>query len=117
METFHLLHLASAWKSLSDKKSASNAQSSPTIPPSHLPASLSIDSSPSTQPPPASTHVAPRIRAAAVQMIFANRVNQDFITPENVKAIEAWSGRAVLDALAAFPIPTEVSTRLLGITS
>ena len=51
----------------------------------------------------------PRIRAAAAQMVFASRTSQDFITPEMVAEIEAWSGRAVLEALASFEIPAEVS--------
>lgn len=111
METFHLLHLASSWRPQSTNSApGDNAQPSSTIPPSHLPATPAIETSPSTQPPPTlNVSVTPRIRAAAVQMIFANRVTQDFITPEAVKATEAWSGRAVLEALAAFSIPNEVS--------
>lgn len=107
METFHLLHLASSWR---PQLTNSAPGDTTAIPPSHLPATPAIKTSPSTQPPPSlNVSATPRIRAAAVQMIFANRVTQDFITPEAVKATEAWSGRAVLEALAAFSIPSEVS--------
>ncbi|TFY69657.1 hypothetical protein EVJ58_g311 [Rhodofomes roseus] len=37
-------------------------------------------------------------------MVFASRTSQDFITPETVAEIEAWSGRAVLEALVGFEI-------------
>ena len=50
-----------------------------------------------------------RIRAAAAQMVFAARKSKDFITPQKVAEIEAWTGRAVLEALVAFEIPDEVS--------
>ncbi|EIN14751.1 purine and uridine phosphorylase [Punctularia strigosozonata HHB-11173 SS5] len=44
------------------------------------------------------------IRAAAAQMVFAQRLSQDFITPEKVAELEAWAGKGVLDALVAFEI-------------
>ncbi|CAO1635955.1 unnamed protein product [Jaminaea pallidilutea] len=40
-----------------------------------------------------------RLRTGAVQMIFANRHNSAFITPDQVEILEMWSGRAVCDAL------------------
>ena len=49
-----------------------------------------------------------KIRAASVQMIFAARLSKDFITPETVKATEAWTGRAVLTALSQILIPEGV---------
>ena len=42
-------------------------------------------------------------------MVFASRTSQDFITPEMVAEIEAWSGRAVLEALIGFGIKPDVS--------
>jgi len=40
-------------------------------------------------------------------MIFASRLSQDFITPEQVDRLERWTGKAVLDALAEFEIAPE----------
>lgn len=46
-------------------------------------------------------------------MVFAGRVEQDFIDPELVAELEPKVGRACLDAIVAFPIAEEVrlSTR------
>lgn len=33
------------------------------------------------------------IRAAAVHMVFAARLSQDFITPDEVKEVEKWTGQ------------------------
>lgn len=57
------------------------------------------------------------IRAAAVQMIFADRVNQDFIDPQKVEELEAWTGKAVLATLIMIHIPDEVRERLCCGTS
>jgi hypothetical protein len=48
------------------------------------------------------------IRASAVQMVFASRLTQGFITPEEVQALERWVGRTCLDALTQFEISEEV---------
>ncbi|KAJ6629394.1 nucleoside phosphorylase domain-containing protein [Mycena sp. CBHHK59/15] len=45
-----------------------------------------------------------RIRAAAAQMVFAARASRAFITPGEVAVLEGWTGRGVLDALAATPL-------------
>ncbi|KAI5115984.1 hypothetical protein M0805_004641 [Coniferiporia weirii] len=123
METFHLLHLASVWRPHKPR----DETGAPTLPPTRLPVTPAISSSSISKPngdsgrgadtsAPAfafqkveEAALAPssRIRAAAVQMIFADRRSQDFIEPARVKALEAWSGRAVLDALSAFYIPEE----------
>ena len=118
METFHLLHLASVWKPQRDSR-PSEAPSTP-IPPTTSPVKPAVTIAPSI----ASTATdatdqnerkqgsqvasSSRIRAAAVQMIFANRVNQDFIDPQRVEELEAWAGKAVLDALIQMNIPEEV---------
>ncbi|RPD56315.1 purine and uridine phosphorylase [Lentinus tigrinus ALCF2SS1-7] len=113
METFHILHLASCWDIDAHDGSATpppvqHAATSPSISPTHAPSMQTFipdvaESSAShtrLRPPP-------RIRAAAAQMVFAARTSQDFITPEHVASIEAWTGRAVLDALVGLPIERE----------
>ncbi|KAF8603207.1 purine and uridine phosphorylase [Ceratobasidium sp. AG-I] len=48
------------------------------------------------------------IRASGVQMVFASRVTQQFITPGHVLELEQWVGRACLDALTQFEIAEEL---------
>ncbi|KAH8111151.1 purine and uridine phosphorylase [Phellopilus nigrolimitatus] len=116
METFHLLHLAHVWRPHLPQAGAGP----PTLPPTRLPVSPAISPAHSAQrasadqtsaapnsPSTKTAAPAPRIRAAAVQMIFANRRSQEFIDPARVGALEAWSGRATLDALSAFHVPKE----------
>ncbi|KAL5501919.1 hypothetical protein ACEPAH_9180 [Sanghuangporus vaninii] len=125
METFYLLHLASVWR----PRHAHIDSVAPPPPPTSLPVSPSITPPPTsddlnaTSNPPAATSpnsasaktgasdspmtTTPRIRAASVQMIFAQRRSQDFITPLRVAALEEWSGRVVLEALTSFHIPVE----------
>lgn len=115
METFHILHLAANWPGPARTKGtvAPPVTALPVAP------SMTVTPSPSAQaqPPSVSTASAageplrpePRIRAAAAQMVFASRTSQDFITPEKVAEIEAWSGRAVLEALVGFRIDPEAS--------
>lgn len=112
METFHLLHLAASWR---DRERLPQAAVPPLTTTAVTPTTSHV---PSTQPPPPSLKPAkddtlgPRIRAAAVHMVFANRTSQDFITPAQVAELEAWSGRGVLDALRGFEIPSEVRAPL-----
>ena len=114
METFHMLHLAASWPT--DTHSMQIA-----VPPlSDRPTSPAISEAglSSPQHPPADVHLAardgktlvprPRIRAASAQIIFAARNSRDFITPQQVELIEAWCGRAVLEALKTFEIKPEV---------
>lgn len=110
METFHILHLAANWPR------STHTTATVTAPVTTLPVApaMTVPPPPSTQgqPPSVSTadaegkplHPKPRIRAAAAQMVFASRTSQDFITPETVAAVEAWTGRAVLEALVGFEI-------------
>lgn len=44
------------------------------------------------------------IRMGAVQMVFANRSSQAFITPEQVEILELWCGKAVCEALVSIQI-------------
>ncbi|KAL5519701.1 hypothetical protein ACEPAG_1361 [Sanghuangporus baumii] len=120
METFHLLHLASVWR----PRHVQVDTVAPPVPPTSLPVSPSITPPPTSDDyPPAATSSnsaytkagvsdstvanTPRIRAASVQMIFAQRRSQDFIAPSRVAALEEWSGRVVLGALTSFHIPAE----------
>ncbi|OCB91137.1 purine and uridine phosphorylase [Sanghuangporus baumii] len=125
METFHLLHLASVWR----PRHVQIDSVAPPAPPTSSPVSPSITPPPTSDDfntasnPPAATSsnnasaktgvsgstvtTTPRIRAASVQMIFAQRRSQDFITPLRVAALEEWSGRVVLEALTSFHIPAE----------
>jgi uridine phosphorylase len=112
METFHLLHLAASWSKAapSGESPSSEPSNSPTAPVHHLPVAPSV-----TAPHKTSTHTLHKpvpsstIRAAAAQIIFAGRLSQDFITPDHVREIEVWTGKAVLEALNKFDIETEVS--------
>lgn len=115
METFHILHLAACWRAETKDTTTVPAPpldrdaTAPSIYPAHLP-STQVDipdvatSSAGHTPlkPP------PRIRAAAAQMVFASRTSQDFITPEEVASVEAWTGRAVLEALVGLEIEPDV---------
>lgn len=112
METYHLLHLASVWRPR--KRSHDGRYEGTTdqrIPPTSKPVTPALEPAPSSQPGlliEKAEPVEPRIRAASVQMIFANRLSQDFINPQRVLDLEAWSGRAVLDAITSFDIASEV---------
>ena len=117
METFHILHLAACWQDIGAKTGGAeapplhHAPTAPSIPPVHAPSTqtaipdvaASAGGGEPLSPPP-------RIRAAAAQMVFASRTSQDFITPQEVAAIEAWTGRAVLEALVGLEIEPDVRT-------
>ena len=123
METFHILHLAACWAIEARAGSAEapplqHAPTEPSIPPAvHSPSTQTripdVATSSGSEPlrPP------PRIRAAAAQMVFASRTSQDFITPQQVAAIEAWTGRAVLEALSGIEIEPVVSDKHLQLHS
>ena len=121
METFHILHLASCWRpaahaSTTDAPPLSRDATAPSIYPAHPPSTqadipdVTATSAGDHQPlkPP------PRIRAAAAQMVFASRTSQDFITPQEVASIEAWTGRAVLEALVGLVIQPDVRPPFLS---
>lgn len=103
METFHLFHLASCYH---------NTPASFTSTPSPLTTTAvlpTVSQSPLFRPHPDKlVNIKDSvIRAAAVHMIFASRTSQDFITPEQVNELEAWTGRGVLIALSNFAIPED----------
>lgn len=118
MESFHLFHLAHVWRphlKLTTGKGLppTNLPVEPLIVPA--PSQQTLDAAPTIKSDSGSPRQPPRIRAAAVQMIFACRRTQSFIEPEQVAELEAWSGLAVLQALSGFKIPPEVrdhSTKL-----
>jgi hypothetical protein len=96
METFHLLHLASCWRSPSViPVSASPQLTRPVLP-----------TIPVTQNDAVGRQ--PAIKAAAAQLVFASRSSQEFITPQHVAELEAWTGQAVLDAVSTFEIENHV---------
>ncbi|OCH88826.1 purine and uridine phosphorylase [Obba rivulosa] len=113
METFHILHLAASWPAFSHSASRvepplSALPVAPSIYPSHPPSTQDEPHGVSVAAPDGHVlHPRPRIRAAAAQMVFASRVSEAFITPQHVAEVEAWSGRAVLEALASFSIDSE----------
>ncbi|EJD48995.1 purine and uridine phosphorylase [Auricularia subglabra TFB-10046 SS5] len=112
METFHLFHLASIWSASSSRDSTSSGstgglqlQPTLTVPPADPPAGATVVGedgrlAPTPHPTPRSS----KIRAASAQMIFAGRVSQTMITPNDVLVLEEWTCKAVLGALAKFPI-------------
>ena len=117
METFHLLHLASVWRPRPSEGTADPSKA--PVPPTTSPVMPAVSVAPTvqvsapgsaeTKPTVTAGHGSWRIRAASVQMIFANRVTQDFIDPQQVAELESWSGRAVLQTLVEVNIPSEVS--------
>ncbi|KAH7908138.1 purine and uridine phosphorylase [Hygrophoropsis aurantiaca] len=113
METFFIFHLAASWRGRVHGSSASfpPLTTRPVVPTSPSPRSAEANSTSTEAPGQASIlHEPPEkpmIRAAAVQMVFASRSSQDFITPQEVAELEKWSGRGVLEALCGFHIPSE----------
>ena len=123
METFHLLHLASCWPRRSN--TPPRGRTNPVQPLSSEPAEAHVvdyvvDPALNIAPQSASIpHVTaanvdtgPRIRAAAVQMIFADRPSQAFITPEQVHALENEAAIGLLEAIIAYDIPKQVTVLL-----
>ncbi|KAI0770893.1 purine and uridine phosphorylase [Trametes elegans] len=111
METFHILHLAACWRAAGAREAATGAPpltrdaTAPSISPAHPPSAQGAVPDPAAAGGPGRRP--PRIRAAAAQMVFASRTSQDFIAPEDVARVEAWAGRAVLEALAGLVIERE----------
>jgi len=103
METFHLFHLAACYHNV-------QASSSTTAPPPLTTTPVLPTTSQSPSRPHLNELVNSKdsvIRAAALHMVFASRTSQDFITPEQVNELEAWTGRVVLNALSGFDIPED----------
>ncbi|CEL52734.1 uridine phosphorylase [Rhizoctonia solani AG-1 IB] len=85
METFHLYHLAKSYTQLTYQLRNSGASSAE-----------------------GSTLRRGAIRASGVQMVFASRPTQEFITPDRVQKLERWVGEACLEALTKFEIAEEL---------
>jgi uridine phosphorylase len=98
METFHLFHLASIWYPVTR-----SSEELPDVPPSYdRPVRTDAEQLTVNAPGNGSDtlHLPnSRIRAASVQMVYAQRDSLGVITPEEVEELEAWVGRAVLDCL------------------
>lgn len=106
METFHLYHLAKNYVPTSPRPLGDVEP-----PAASQPVSLTLESATgSSQPkvPNQGMALPPRIRAAAAQMVFAARLSEAFITPEEVIELERWSGCGVLEALIGIDLPAEV---------
>lgn len=123
METFHLLHLASCWPRRSNPPPP--GRTNPVQPLSCEPAEAhvvdcvvapALNIAPQSASIPyvtaANVDTGPRIRAAAVQMIFADRPSQAFITPEQVHALENDAAIGLLEAIIAYDIPKQVTVLL-----
>ncbi|KAF5346408.1 hypothetical protein D9758_012763 [Tetrapyrgos nigripes] len=103
METHHLYHLAACWGR------SSTAQTTQPPPLATGPVNPSTEDTPASQSTPIAQLARPdtSIKASAAQMVFASRTSRDFITPEQVKEMEHWTGKAILDALKCMNIPSE----------
>lgn len=84
METFHLYHLANSYTQSSDRLKKLGSDSAQGLTPRRG-----------------------AIRASGIQMVFASRPTQEFITPDEVRKLEQWVGRACLEALAQFGVAQE----------
>ncbi|TFK33738.1 nucleoside phosphorylase domain-containing protein [Crucibulum laeve] len=104
METHHLYHLAACWDGRARVAKEAPAPLT-TGPVSPVTSRQSSPQQSTTNTQVVSPHSV--IRAAGAQMIFASRTSQDFITPEEVDALEHWAGKGVLDALVNLYIPAE----------
>jgi uridine phosphorylase len=120
METFHLFHLASVWKPITRTASPQQVQTAlpsqdrpvrTTFPAGQLSASLPDYSSDIVHDPQS------RIRAAAVQMVYAQRNSLDVIIPEESDKLELWVGKAVLDCLTQVEISKNVRNLFLSLRS
>ncbi|KXN85898.1 hypothetical protein AN958_10740 [Leucoagaricus sp. SymC.cos] len=101
MESFHLYHLASCW---AGRPSATQETAPPlTTDPVHP---VVAGPSSAAQHAHAKSLVSGKsiIRAAAVQMVFASRLSQDFITPDQVARLENWTGKLI----SALPLDTNI---------
>ncbi|KAH7890252.1 nucleoside phosphorylase domain-containing protein [Phlebopus sp. FC_14] len=112
METYWIFHLAASWRAFARPSPTTNSPltTGPVLPSNDLACSNTADFSGDTitsVQPTKEASQRPVIRAAAVQMVFASRQSQDFITPERVSELEQWSGRGVLEALRTMNVPNE----------
>jgi uridine phosphorylase len=107
METFHLFHLASVWKPITRTTSSSSqgAQVQSALPSQDRPVRTTVpEGQLTTSLPDYSSDIVhipeSQIRAAAVQMVYAQRNSLDVIIPEDSDKLERWVGKAVLDCLS-----------------
>lgn len=115
METFHLFHLGSVWRPHPLGRDSTMDVGEANLPSIDLPASPHLSSSPKEDNLLVPGQIAPwksggsaRIRAAAAQIVFANRTSREFITPKEVEIVEGWTGEAILECLCSFEIPSTV---------
>jgi len=111
METFHLFHLASVWKPITRTTSSQGTEGA--IPSQDRPVRTSVpEGQLSTSLPDYSSDIVhnpeSRIRAAAVQMVYAQRNSLDVIEPQDSDRLEVWVGKAVLDCLTQVELPKEL---------
>lgn len=131
METFHLFHLAASWKPrkagfksipgplLTSPPTQTVQENSPlvSITTTALDSQQGQCSIDENLPQFGDTDSTARIRAASVQMIFAERTSKTFIVPEEVKKLEAACSQTLLESLSTFEILDSVSLpRFLRIT-
>jgi hypothetical protein len=86
MESFHLYHLAACWTARAT--SISNPPPLATNPVDPILRGSRSSKQQITSSFPGSS----LIKAAAAHMVFASRTSQDFITPQDVKELERWTG-------------------------
>lgn len=90
METFHLYHLAACWagRLTARREGAPPLTTTPVQP---------VMTGPTSAAPGAHANSLlsgnATLRAAGAQMVFASRLSQDFITPEQVTRLESWTGK------------------------
>lgn len=107
METHHLFHLAAVYPKPPTELPPGSDSSHPVLtrPEGEISAS---ESAPNSDTPQEKLVVERASRGAiyatAIQMIFAQRQSQDFITPEEVELRENWAGKACLEALVKFNV-------------
>lgn len=108
METYWVFHLAASWPGVISPALGPPLIAGPVVSTASSSHPETIRSTLRGSQPPENAAQQSSIRAAAVQMVFASRSSQDFITPEQVSKVEAWCGRGVLEALRAADIPQSV---------
>jgi len=119
METFHLFHLASVWKPITRTAITGSLEVQTALPSQDRPVRTSVpEGQLSTSAPDYSSDIvhnpAWRIRAAAVQMVYAQRNSLDVIEPGDSDKLERWVGKAVLDCLAQIDLPNNLLHDELG---
>lgn len=89
METFHLYHLAKCWGAQHSEPS------SPAVPLAAGPVNPIVLQNDAAGEAAVARPLAAKdtsIKAAAVHLVYASRTSQGFITPDEVTALEEWTG-------------------------